>query len=230
MTVKSKYCADNQLENLKESLLITVGKMLSENGKKKITDMSDKDFFNYIVKFLISEHSIISNIEIRIVDQMDKNIRNQIVRHTKGRPRFYCQSSRPDWNNGQQRDPNQKTFNILDWNAEAFREMTRQRLCYRTEKNTRQWIEKVLNDLFNDGYINDGLQHHDHVLLNAVCFCAVPNCVYRFGCPEVNGCDWFENNFFGKINSRGENIINRYLLYHKMMGRDFSNYLKEEKN
>lgn len=220
MTVRDKNSSTyDTIYNLKEAILTTIGKNIGDKGKQKIRDMTDREIFDYVLDMLIAEHSVISNIEIRIIDTMSKDIRNQIFRHTKARPRFYAQSSRPDWNNGKPRNPEELTTNCTDWNAEAFREMMRQRLCFRTEANTNRWVNEVLMNLLRS----------ENPVLEAVCFAAVPNCVYRYGCPEKNGCGYFsrlieENK---EIINAADTIKKRYFLYHKSCGRDFSKFVSD---
>lgn len=217
MNIRNKNSSTyDTIYNLKEAILTTIGKKIGEKGKEKIKNMTNQEVFDYLLDMLFSEHSVISNIEIRIVDEMDKNIRNQIFRHTKARPRFYAQSSRPDWNAGKPRDPNEFTTNCMDWNAEAFREMMRQRLCFRTEANTNKWVNLVLNTMYES----------DDPVLNAVAFVAVPNCIYRYGCPEKNCCGYFAKFVEGTKDTLTDagNLRARYLAYHKSCGRDFSKY------
>lgn len=170
---------------VKEGLLTTIGKSPTENTKKKILAMTDEEIYDWCLELLLAEHSLSKHIEIRIIDVMNKDVRNQIVRHTKSSPKYLCQSSRPDWNNGKPRDPNEKTKNIMDFNAEAFLAMTRQRLCLRTEANTRKWMNEVIKTMLES----------ENPILKALATAAIPNCVYRAGCgeiPSLTSCKYFE--------------------------------------
>lgn len=172
---------------VKEALLTTIGKTPTETTEKKILEMTDDEIFKWMVGLLLAEHSLSKCIDIRITDTMQKDVRNQIFRHTKSSPHFYAQSSRPDWNEGKPRDPNEKTKNVMDFNAEGFLAMTRQRLCLRTETNTRKWMNDVIKTMLES----------DNPILRALAAVSVPNCVYRAGCPEKSlghcDCKYFDN-------------------------------------
>lgn len=179
---------------IKEAACVTVG--LHAN-MDKVINMTDKEIYDYLVDLFIAEHSLSKIPVIRIIDKMDKNVRNQIFRHTKASPHYYAQSSRPDWNKGKARDPNEMTTNVMDFNVEAFLAMAKQRLCYKTEKNTRIWMENVV----------EYMRKSDNPVLNAIAFCSVPQCVYRFGCPELKSCGYFDKRYI-----HGD-IKNRYATY-----------------
>ena len=45
----------------------------------------------------------------------------------------------------------------------------------------------------------------------------VPNCIYRCGCPEMNGCGWFEKVAKKHANLKSTNIAERYDTYNLLM-------------
>jgi hypothetical protein len=180
---------------IKEAACITMG--LHANPEHVLM-MTNEDIFDYLKDLFIAEHSLSKIPVIRIIDKMDKNVRNQIFRHTKASPHFYAQSSRPDWNKGKARDQNEFTNNVMDFNVEAFLAMAKQRLCYKTEKNTRIWMESVV----------DYLKKSDNPIFNAIAFCSVPQCIYRYGCPELKSCGFFDKKY------STNKIETRYSEYH----------------
>ena len=68
---------------------------------------------------------------------------------------------------------------IQDHTAESFIEMAKQRLCLRTETNTRKAVTEIV----------DMLMHSEEPFLKAVGWCAQPACSWLGGrCPETKGC------------------------------------------
>lgn len=127
------------------------------------------------IKWLIAEHTPIETVQIKIVaDEMDKSVVAQMVRHTDKHPRHFVQSSRPDLNGGKPRDPKALVRYTSYWNPQALILMMRKRLCYSAENKTREFAMAVKWQMMQS----------ENVLLQAVGEVCVPNCVYRFGCPE----------------------------------------------
>lgn len=189
---------------IKEALCTTIGKKVNQ---EKVQKMTDEEIYSWSLKIFVAEHSLSKIPTIRIIDKMDKNIRNQIFRHTKGSPHYFAQSSRPDWNMGKPRDNSEFTTNVMDFNVEAFLAMTKQRLCYRTEKNTRVWMNDVI----------DYMKKSDSPILRAIATLSVPPCVYRAGCPEMKCCGMFDKQFVNCCieNDKLLNIIERCEKYQK---------------
>jgi hypothetical protein len=44
----------------------------------------------------------------------------------------------------------------------------------------------------------------------------VPNCVYRCGCPEPNGCQWFDHMAAKRLNIASTDIQQRYDAYNEV--------------
>ena len=64
-----------------------------------------------------------------------------------------------------------------DANTQHLIDTMRKRLCKMAAKETRECAESLKRDLKPvEPEISDGL---------------VPNCIYRCGCPEPNGCGWY---------------------------------------
>jgi len=132
--------------------------------------------YEYFVNAFIAKHSIIRCVHFKIIDTVRTDVEHQLLRATKGNPQPYCQSKRPDWNNGTERMPDDKSISLFchEHTAESFMAECNQRLCHRAMKETREEVLKILQEMDNsrDPYFE------------ALAFCCVPNCVFQYGCPE----------------------------------------------
>lgn len=132
------------------------------------------------IKQIVANHSTLRCIKFRLVDEQAKSVIMQIIRATKGHPQPEVQSSRPDWNNGEERssDPYQLRLFLQDHTAESFVAMAHQRLCKRTEERTREFMIQMVA----------ALRNNKDPFLQAVGYCCVPPCRILRGCPELHGC------------------------------------------
>lgn len=72
-------------------------------------------------------------------------------------------------------------------NTQQLIDTHRKRLCFMASPETREYAEDLKIEIRPyEPEISDSL---------------VPNCIYRCGCPEINGCGWFE-----KFKKRYQNI------------------------
>lgn len=169
---------------LKDANLITIGKRAD---RQKCSDASFDEQYNYFRKCFLAEHSTIENLTFRVFcDESRGDVNNQIVRATKGHPRFQVQSSRPDWNNGAPRKPSNETFVYFNsvWSPLSWMQMCRQRLCKNAMKETRMWVHSVLLDMKDSG----------DPFFVALYRCCVPQCVYRGNvCYELKPCGMFRS-------------------------------------
>lgn len=63
-------------------------------------------------------------------------------------------------------------------NTQQLIDTHRKRLCFMASPETREYAEDLKIEILPyEPEISDSL---------------VPNCIYRCGCPEMNGCGWFE--------------------------------------
>ena len=62
-----------------------------------------KNEVDFWIKQIVANHSTLRCIKFRILDEQPKSVIMQIIRATKGHPQPEVQSSRPDWNGGQER-------------------------------------------------------------------------------------------------------------------------------
>ncbi len=174
--IEIKVITENPLKVLKTMNLATIGK------KPKAGESNPVDEYNYFFKCFKAEHSTIETLHFMVSDDHARgDVASQIVRHTKGLPRYAVQSHRPDWNNGEKRKPSDETFGMFEsvWNPLAWIYMCRQRLCARAMKESRQWVRDVLQ----------AMKDSKDPFFVALTDCCMPDCIYRGGvCNEIHGC------------------------------------------
>lgn len=129
-------------------------------------------------EILISEHSTIRGI---IIKWIWKNIPSWVATHfSRHKWECFIKTQRTD-RTGISRDklPQDAPVNFTgEANPQHLIDTGRKRLCYMASKETRKRMESLKKTLKPiEPEISDVL---------------VPNCVYRCGCPEPNGCGWFE--------------------------------------
>ena len=107
-----------------------------------------KDEVDFWIKQIVANHSTLRCIHFRLIDKRPKSVIMQLIRATKGHPQPEVESSRPDWT-GKRRsaDPYELKLFMQDHTAESFIEMAKQRLCMRTEENTRKTMREMVEAL-----------------------------------------------------------------------------------
>ena len=173
---------ENPIFDYREACKITQGIDLFEEAKTKprVKDFKPKNEVEFWIKQITANHSTIRCIHFRLEAKAPRSVIMQIIRATKGKPQPYVQSSRPDWV-GKERsnDPYEEKMFIMDFTAESFVEMCKQRLCERTEKRTCDFAWEMV----------DMLRQSDEPFLKAVGYCCHPNCWWHNGkCPEIKSC------------------------------------------
>ena len=166
----------NYLYDYREACKITEGRDLYNEE----STFKPKNEVEYWIKQIVANHSTLRCIHFRLVDTRPKSVIMQIIRATKGHPQPEVQSSRPDWT-GKERsfDPYEDKLFMQDHTAESFVEMAKQRLCKRTEMNTRRAMIQM----------KVALQRNKDPFLQAVGYCCNPYCVWYNGyCPEIKDC------------------------------------------
>jgi hypothetical protein len=165
------------LYDYREACATTQGKDISQEIM-----VQPKDDFKYWVRAIVANHSTIRSIHFRLVDTRPKTVINQIIRATKGHPQPEVETSRPDWT-GKERsyDPYEDKMFMQDHTPESFIEMARQRMCNRTEDNTRKFMNEMVETLMKS----------DNPILKAVGYCCHPYCWWYKGCPELKPCGKF---------------------------------------
>lgn len=169
------------LYDYREACKITQGRDLS----LEVEHWKPKNETEFWIKQIVANHSTLRSIHFRLVDTRPKSVIMQIIRATKGHPQPEVQSSRPDWT-GKERssDPYEDKLFMQDHTAESFVEMAKQRLCNKTEENTRKFMFELVN----------ALRKSKEPFLQAVGYCCAPACKWLKGCPEIKDCGWSKNS------------------------------------
>lgn len=169
------------LFDYREACKITQGRDLS----LEVEHWKPKNETEFWIKQIVANHSTLRSIHFRLVDTRPKSVIMQIIRATKGHPQPEVQSSRPDWT-GKERssDPYEDKLFMQDHTAESFVEMAKQRLCNKTEENTRKFMFELVT----------ALRKSKEPFLQAVGYCCAPACKWLKGCPEINSCHWNKNS------------------------------------
>ena len=152
---------------------------------------------------LISEHSPIRDISVKF---SWKNIKYWVAMHWK----THKWESRVD----SQRNDRQSRYDrekapqdaLIDFygdpNIQHTIDTWRKRLCYMASPETREYAEDFKRAL--------------HEVEPEWADVLVPNCVYRCGCPEPNGCKWFDHMASKYLNLTSTDIQQRYDTYNEV--------------
>lgn len=168
-------------------------------GKESLGKEPSKDFKRNI---LISEHSPIRAIVIKWRWQdMPHWITVHWVRH---KWECFVRTQRTD-RTGVDRtklpQDEPQTF-IGEANTQHLIDTWRKRLCYMASPETRRYAEQFKTTL--------------HELEPEIADVLVPNCIYRCGCPEINGCDWFNRMVKKYPKLKSTDISERYAEYNSL--------------
>lgn len=94
-----------------------------------------------------------------------------------------------------------QTF-VGEANTQHLIDTMRKRLCFMASPETRKYAEDLKRELYAEQpEISDVL---------------VPNCIYRCGCPEMNGCGWFDKMAAKYPELKSTNIKERYDAYNRI--------------
>jgi hypothetical protein len=94
---------------------------------------------------------------------------------------------------------------IGDANSQHLIDTFRKRLCFMASPETREYAEDFKEELHNhEAEISDVL---------------VPNCIYRCGCPEPNGCGWYETMCEHYPEFKSTDIKARYEAYNRYFNK-----------
>ena len=151
---------------------------------------------------LISEHSTIRGI---VVKWIWRNIPSWVATHfSRHKWECFIQTQRTD-RTGISRDklPQDAPVNFTgEANTQHLIDTGRKRLCYMASKETRKRMESLKKAVkTEEPEISDVL---------------VPNCVYRCGCPEANGCGWFAKMVKSHPKLASTDIQERYDEYNRI--------------
>lgn len=151
---------------------------------------------------LISEHSPIRSISVTWIWQ---NIASWVATHwSRHKWECYIKTQRTD-RTGANRDklPQDAPVNFTgDANVQHLIDTFRKRLCMMASRETRHYAEDFKIELHN----------HEPEISDVL----VPNCVYRGGCPEPNGCSWYDAICVLEPKMASTNIQERYDAYNTM--------------
>lgn len=168
-------------------------------GKESLGKEPSKSFKR---KILISEHSPIRDITIKWRWQKIPHwVTVHWVRHKWEK---FVQTQRTDRTGiDRTKIPQDEPQNFVgEANSQHLIDTWRKRLCYMASPETRQYAEDFKRTLKEvQPEIADVL---------------VPNCVYRCGCPEMDGCKWFEKAVEKNPRLKSINIAERYEAYNSM--------------
>ena len=153
-------------------------------------------------EILISEHSPIRSIS---VSWIWRDIASWVATHwSRHKWECYIKTQRSD-RTGTNRDklPQDAPVNFTgEANIQHLIDSFRKRLCMLASRETRLYAEDFKAELHNyEPEISEVL---------------VPNCVYRCGCPEPNGCSWYEAICVLEPKMASTNIQERYDAYNNM--------------
>lgn len=143
---------------------------------KEVTDEMPPLSSQALSAAFISEHSPIRLAMFRVVcDDMLYYTHVHFVRHQFLQP--YVVSHRPD-KIGRERSVDDTVNLALVGNAQAWIDLMQVRLCAKSSPDTQAWA-KVIKRTF-------AIAHPE------LAACLVPQCVYRYACPEYHPCGFFE--------------------------------------
>ena len=136
---------------------------------------------DFKIRLLIAEHSPIRTIRITWAwHQIKSWVATHFARHWLGWEKWI--GTRRSDRTGIPRDALRQDELVLmrvQANAQALINVSRFRLCYTASPETRDHMSDVKARI-------DAVEP-------AVAFAMVPNCIYRGGCPEMNGCKFYEH-------------------------------------
>ena len=152
---------------------------------------------------LISEHDPIRDIEIKFAWF---GIPYWIAMHWKThiwRSRTNTQRNDRQDSYDRRKAPKDSPVDFIgDANVQHLIDTERKRLCYMAAPETREYGEDLKAKLYEfEPEIADVL---------------VPNCIYRCGCPEPNGCGWYKRIVDIYPGLASTNIQERYDTYNKI--------------
>ena len=153
-------------------------------------------------EILISEHSPIRSMSIK---WKWVNIPSWVATHfSRHKWECFIKTQRTD-RTGTDRNKMPQDAPVImgcDANTQHLIDMARKRLCRMASRETRQYMEDLKKAI--------------HEVQPEIADVLVPNCVYRCGCPEPNGCQWFDHMAAKKLNIASTDIQQRYDAYNEV--------------
>ena len=168
-------------------------------GKDSLGKEPSKKFKREI---LISEHSPIRSLSVK---WKWVNIPSWVATHfSRHKWECFIKTQRTD-RTGTDRNKLPQDAPVImsgDANTQHLIDMARKRLCYMASPETRKYMEDLKIAI--------------HDVEPEVADVLVPNCVYRCGCPEPNGCKWFDRMAAKHLNIASTDIQQRYDAYNEV--------------
>ena len=157
---------------------------------------------------VLARHSTLGWASIVFVDDVRSDVVSQLVRHTKGLPRFSVQSWRPDWTGKPRpRTPDEKRILASKWSIIALQDMARERMCFKAMKETREYVAYDMRL---------ALLNSNDLLMEATAMSMVPICVFQGGCPfGEKTCGYYHGRAVKFLPTKIDDIWARYELYNK---------------
>jgi hypothetical protein len=168
-------------------------------GKDSLGKEPSKKFKRDI---LISEHSPIRSISIK---WKWVNIPSWVATHfSRHKWECFIKTQRTDRTGADRNKIPQDAPVIMsgDANTQHLIDMARKRLCRMASRETRKYMEDLKEAI--------------HEVQPEIADVLVPNCVYRCGCPEPNGCQWFDYMASKHPNMTSTDIQQRYDTYNEV--------------
>lgn len=153
-------------------------------------------------EILISEHSPIRSISIK---WKWANIPSWVATHfSRHKWECFIKTQRTD-RTGTDRNKMPQDAPVImsgDANIQHLIDTARKRLCRMASRETRKYMEDLKKAI--------------HEVQPEIADVLVPNCVYRCGCPEPNGCKWFDHMATKYLNLTSTDIQHRYDTYNEV--------------
>jgi hypothetical protein len=153
-------------------------------------------------EILISEHSPIRSMSIK---WKWVNIPSWVATHfSRHKWECFIKTQRTD-RTGTDRNKMPQDAPVImsgDANTQHLIDMARKRLCRMASRETRQYMEDLKKAI--------------HEVQPEISDVLVPNCVYRCGCPEMNGCGWYAAMVAKHPKLASTNIQERYDAYNEV--------------
>ena len=153
-------------------------------------------------EILISEHSPIRSISIKWIW---RNIPSWVATHfSRHKWECFIKTQRTDRTGvAREKLPQDAPVNFTgEANIQHLIDTARKRLCKLASRETRSYMEDLKTSIrATEPEISDVL---------------TPNCIYRGGCPEPNGCGWYDAACKRDPRLASTNIQERYDAYNRM--------------
>lgn len=153
-------------------------------------------------EILISEHSPIRSMSIK---WKWVNIPSWVATHfSRHKWECFIKTQRTD-RTGTDRNKMPQDAPVImsgDANTQHLIDMARKRLCRMASRETRKYMEDLKKAI--------------HEVQPEIADVLVPNCIYRCGCPEMNGCGWYAAMVAKHPKLASTNIQERYDAYNEV--------------